>query len=174
MLDDLKIKVADVINSLTVALSEVEQIEDKRKALEASQIVNTQREERLNGIAKTQVKEKEDIEAQKKYIDEQNKNTQTVLNKILLEKEELKVLLAKKSDFDKEKLQFEADKKSFDTLKEEREKFIIERQTFEEERKLFSREKLANIEAQKLLVTREENIKAKEERLDKIDRMTSL
>lgn len=174
LVSELKVKVNDVINSLSVALSEVDEIEAKRVALENSSIVNTQREQRLNNIAKTQAQERIDLDAQKKYIEEQNTNTQTVLNKIALEKDALKDLVTQKLVIEQDRLQLEADKKSFETLKIEKEQFVIDRQSFEEERKLFAKEKLAQIEAQKLMVTREANIKAQEEKLDKIERMTTL
>jgi hypothetical protein len=170
----VQLEVDKIIARFTVLMAEAKEVETKRLALENSQIVNTQREQRLNAISKTQTQERVDLDAQKKYIEEQNTNAQLVLNKIALEKEALKDLSGQKLIIEQERLQLEADKKGFETLKAEKDKFILDRQAFEEERKLFSKEKLANIEAQKLSVTREENIKAKEERLDKIERMTNV
>ncbi len=171
---ELKVKVENVLNELQAAVAEADAIDEKRIALENSQIVNTQREERLNGIAKTQAKEREDLNAQKTYIEEQNKNTQLVLNKITLEKEALKGLADQKRVIEQERLQLEADKKGLEGLKQEKETLLIERNRFEQEKKLFGEEKYAIAEQTKLIALKEQNIKIKEERLDRIERMTSV
>lgn len=171
---DLKQKLDDMIKLLGVYSQEVDSIEADRKSLEQKQTVNTQREDRLTDLSKSLSKRETDLWAQQKHIEELNKNTSFALAKIVIEKEELKKTIEDKRTIDQERLQLEADKKGFDGLKSEKELLLKQRTEFEAERKLFAREKLAMIEAQKLLLTREENIKAKEERLDKIERMTSV
>jgi hypothetical protein len=173
-IQELQAKVDDVIKSLGVALSEVESIEASRRASQNLDYAVTLREKNIYTREVAIKKKEEDIEAQKKYIEEQNKSAQSVLNRITLEKEVLKGLTSRKHEIEQEREQLEADKKSFETLQREKDTFLSNLATFEKERKLFAQEKLALIEGQKLLAMREGNIKAKEERLDKIERMTEV
>jgi hypothetical protein len=163
----LQQRIDDVISLLRVSDNEAQEIEAKRAALEKQAYALSDREKSIYTREVEYKKKIADIEAQKIYIEEQSKNAQLTLNKLVLERDALKGLVKEKEEIERERTQLEADKKSFETLKLEKEEFI-------KERDLFKREKLAMQESQKLLSIREANITAKEERLDKIERMTQM
>lgn len=167
-------KTSELVRLLNVVGVEAKEIESKREALIASEYVNTAREKRLNDKEIDITKKTTDIEAQKAYIDEQNRNNQIILNKIETEKKALQDLAAKKLELEKEQLQLEADKKGFESMKAEKEKFMHDRAEFEAERQLFAKEKLAMSESQKLIAARIENIKQKEENLNRREQLSQV
>lgn len=163
----LQAKIEDVVKELGVALGEAEMVDAGRAALEKSQYVNSERARNLSSQEVQMRKQREEVEAQKKYIDEQNRSLGQVLKKIVVEKESLKTLIDEKLVLEKEKAIFETEKKSLETLKQEKEEF-------QKEKEFFAREKLAMMELQKLLSVKEANIAAKEDRIDKRERMTEI
>lgn len=167
-------KISDIIALLNVYLEEVKLIEQARVALENSQSVNTNRETRIAEREITLNQREKDQLAQKLYIEEQNKNAQIVLNKIALEKKNLENLADEKREIEKGRLQLELDRKALEGLQREKEDFQLKWENFEKEKQLFSQEKLAIADHTKLLAIREQNIKAKEERLNTIERMTAV
>ena len=172
--EELQAKVLDVIKDLNAKLIEAQGVETAKAALERSGYVNTEREQKITKREIDAKKQEEDLLAQKKFIEEQTTLNQTLLNKIILEKAEAKKIAEEKRVTEEERAQFEADKAKYATLQAEREKLDKEKEEFAQEKALFAKEKLAMKDSQELLETREVNIKAKEERLDRIERMTTV
>lgn len=171
---DLRIKVEDIIKQLEVGMAEVGEIEKQRTALESSGFVNSEREKKLH-TKEIELKQKEtDLASQQQYIEEQIHNHELLLGKIQVEKESLKSLNTQKQQLDQERLQLEADKKGLETLTKEKEQIRLDKEAFAKEVAAFGKEKMAMLEAQRLLELRETNIKQKEEKLDKIERMTQI
>lgn len=171
---DLRQKVEDVINILNVATSEAEDVERARMALEATQIVASDREKKLNEREANLIQKETELTAQQKYIDEKHADTQIVLRRVIKEKEELKNLTTQRQQIEADRLQLEADGRAFEKIKSDNEHFEQERTAFEEEKRFFLQEKVAFDDAQKLAAIREENIKKKEDRIDTIERMTQV
>jgi hypothetical protein len=170
----LRQKVDDVLALFSASLSEATDVEKARNALANSSIVATEREERLNNRELSLSQRQKDLDSQQKYIEEQSKAVQLALNKITVEKKALESLVEEKRQVQKERSELETEKNSFIELKAEKEKFETERDAFLAEKAFFAKEKLAMLESQKLLQIREQNIKQKEERIDKIERMTQV
>jgi uncharacterized protein (DUF3084 family) len=171
---DLQVKIDDIIKLLKVSMEESAAVEAKIKYLDESQILLSRREKSIYDREVSIKKREADIDAQKKYTEEQNRNAQLVLNKITTEKELLKGLVDEKRELEKEKSQVEIEKKGIEQMKKELEYLKYQKEQLEQERKLFTKEKEAIKEEHKLLAIREQNIIAKEQRQDKIERMTSL
>lgn len=167
-------KIADVVALLNASSEEAKEIEAKRVALTNSSNVHTEREKRLNDTAIAQEQKQKELDEQKAYIDRQNKDQQLVLNKIRVEKEELSSLAEKKREIEKDRLQLEIDKKELEGFQAEKQKFEAEKTRFAEEKRIFTEEKRVAAEHAKLLILREQSIKQKEERIDKIERMTQV
>jgi len=173
-MNELEQKIHDVIKTLEVKLQEIKDIENQRIALENSQLVASQRDEKLNDRELSLVQRERDVTSQKKYIEDQNISMQTLVAKIQREKKELAELVDQKRQLEKDRLQLELDKKGFESLLNEKQKFEADKVSFEHERDLFIKEKKAHYEAQQLFAIREKNLKQKEERMANIERMTGV
>src|ERR1035437_1041652 len=104
-LTQLEIEVNKIIARFNVLLSEAKEMEAKRIATQNSSFVATQRENRLNERDRTITQREKEVDSQKTFIEEQNRNTQIILNKITLEKETLRGLAEEKREIEKEKLE---------------------------------------------------------------------
>lgn len=170
----LQQKVDDVIALFRSYAVEAKTIEAARTALENTTFVNTDREKRLNHREIALTQRAKDLDAEKKYIDEKNVDVQTVLNKIVIEKQSIGDLKIQREALEKERLQLEMDKREIEKAKQERDAIIAERTAFEQERSVYAKEKAAVQEQQQMLTIREQNVRAKEERIDRIERMTQV
>lgn len=170
----LRQKVDDVIALLTASEQEAEGIEKQRTQLENSGVALSQREKRINDKELDQSQEAASLAQQKEYIDKQSEDVQILLAKIQLEKKELSELAEQKRQIEADRLQLEADKKNFEGLALQRQQFEAEKAAYEKEKELFIQEKKTHHEAQSLFAIREKNLKAKEDRIDTIERMTQV
>jgi hypothetical protein len=171
---ELQAKISDIVTLLEVAMREVEEIKAAREALEKSSFVVSEREKGIRDREVAVSQKEKDVEAQKNYVDEQSRTAQNVLNKIVLEKEELKKITEQNRITQDERVQFDIDTRAVNSLKTDKENLAKEREEFEAGVALFGKEKLAIKEAQELLLQREANIKIKEDRQNKIEQMTGL
>src|SRR5579864_4613648 len=162
---DLRQKIDNVITLLNAYGVEAQEIDDKRAALEKTGYAISDREKKIYTREVAINKREADIEAQKKYIEEQNGNTQIVLNRILVEKESLREMAGKKQDMERGILQYETDKKA---LSFEREKLQRERDEFEKEKTIIKKLALANQEHKERLDILQKRLDAEQTRLQNI------
>ena len=161
----IKQKIDDIISLLIVTVQETQGLEAKQLIFEKSSIVNSQREQRLNEIAKNQAKERTDLDAQKKYIEEQNSKNQLILDRLKLEKETLGNLAAQKKEIEKERLQLENDIKAHQSRME---KLEHDRTLFEQEKTITKKWALANEEHNTRLSIFEKQLESERKRLQSI------
>jgi len=172
--NELQQKIEEVVKLLRAYSFEIQEIESKRSSLEASELVNSERERKVV-LREIEIQKKEtDLISQQKYIEELDKNNAIILSKIKKEKESLTLLVSQRRSFEQERLQLEIEKKSVEQLKRELDHLRYDKEQFEQEKKLFNKEKEAIKEEHKLLALRQQNIILHEERNDKIERMTQL
>lgn len=170
----LRQKIDDVITLLDVSAREAEGVEKQKAIHENLGIALSQREKRINDKELAQTQQDVNLTQQQIYIDKQSTDVQALLGKIQLEKKELAGLADQKRQLETERLQLEADKKGLEGLVLERQNFETEKAAYEKEKELFIKEKKAHHESQQLFAIREKNLKAKEDRVDAIERMTQV
>lgn len=164
---EIQTKIEEVVRILQVAKSEVESFKNEKDAFERTKYVATEREKLLNN-REIQIKQQEKHNQEEKtYIEGQLRTNQLLLDKLEVEKKKLQDLAEQKRQLEAEKIQLTNEKKALQDLKEEKEKFQAEKQ-------LFEREKAASLEQQQLLLIREKNLKAREEKIDRIEQMTQV
>lgn len=163
-MNDLEQKIHDVIKILEVKLQEVKGVEGQRIALENSQVVASQREERLNDREVSLVKRENDIASQQKYIDAEYEKHVKLLATITKERDLLKVTGEERQKYDRDLATLEI-----------REKTLIQKtEDYEKDKLLLSKQDESVKEYQRLLTAREKRITAKEESLDNIERKLAI
>jgi len=156
--DDLKVLIENT-------LSEIVQ---KQKELENTEVVTKELRERQN-------EEKKQVEEQIKHLDMEKAFLVTVRDQQRLKEEALKIseikyvnLQKDQEEFDKKREQIVKDTEELDKRKKVHEVLEEKYADMEKREKMIEREKLIDKERKELLDKREEHIRAKEQRLQRL------
>jgi len=163
--NELQQKIEDIIKILRVYSFEIQEIESKRKSLEASELVNSERERKIYTQEIDLNKRRADIDSQKRYLEKMNDTTSLNLAQIIKEKEKLQILIDQKKSIEEEKHQLDVEKIILLKLREEIDQYQVDKKKLEEEKVKLERARIALREDQELLDLRGKSLFLRESRL---------